>query len=272
MRGEKLCRTFLEIVGRAAKEIDPSVTVLFYGISPLMRDCCDAVSLDDMGDCGDSPEYERAGHSQRCLWASLAAPGGTAVNTSSGYFWGAMNDILLDTAVSGASGTVLPETDDRGASLTPAVRLRWLAVQKWRRQSTSLWQPLFLDASMGGRGSEPELRSWARVEGTGESRGTVAAALRNPGEKPVSYRQLPGVAFTGSWALISLDGRDLGLCGRLAAIPFSPGTIRIGGSFLAVDEVEPGGKETRRGAEASRAELTVSRGESERILGYVLSR
>lgn len=237
MRGECLCIALAQIIGQAAREANPDITILYYGISPLTAGLYDMISLDDMGDCGSSPDYERTGHSQRCLWAALAARHGMPINTSSGYFWDVMEDILLDTVVTGVCGTVLPMTDTRGKTIKLDIESRWLAVTQWRRRETSQWFPLFLDCDMGGSGSEPQLRSWARLEEHNGSRGVYAAALRGEGSEWNMYDALPGICFVGKWALVSLDEQDICHCRRLAVIPFSSGRITCIGSFGRVEKI-----------------------------------
>lgn len=273
MRGEKLCHTLLEIVGQAAKEVKPEITIMYYGISPFVSDVIDLISLDDMGDCGESPEYERAGHSQRCLWASLAAAQGMPLNASSGYFWGSMDDILLDTFVVGASGTVLPRMDGRKKSITPYMERRWSAVRQWGRAHTSRWSPLLLDCDMGGSGSEPYLRSWARLEERDGKQLICAASLRGDSSKLTAFESLPGIEFSGKWAIVSLDEKDIYTCERLAIVPFSSGQLKIKGIFKQVQIQNSDNKLTAINNPADN-QLTLAAGLEalDNIIGYVLQR
>ena len=252
MRGEKLAHTLLKIIGDAAREVNPAISIIYYGISPLMSDAYDIVSIDDMGDCGDSPAYEKLGHTQRAMWASLAAAHGTAINASSGYFWDSFNDILLDTFVIGVPGTVLPQTDSLGKSITPAISARWSAAQKWCRRGESQWSPLFLDCDTGGRGSEPSVRSWARCE----NGGIYSCALRNESGSAISFDALKGIAFTGKWAVVSADDSGIYACKKLAVIPFSAGTIKFDDRFANVEIISDGGEIVSSKSADGKATLT----------------
>lgn len=238
-RGEKLCLALLDIIVKAAREVKPDITIIYYGINPLLFHSFDLLSFDDMGDCGSSADYEIAGHSQRCLWASLVSSSGMALNTSSGYYWKAFSEILLDTAVAGVNGSVLPETDEAGMSISPFHICRWRAIQKWRRK-TPRWKPLWLDANFGGSGSEPKIGSWARIEGPEGTQGIFSAALRGKGDGSCFFYDLKGIEFTGKWGLISQDSKDIFSSRELAVIPFSKGCIKINREFGSVKLVKLG--------------------------------
>jgi hypothetical protein len=265
LRGEKLCAALMRIVGEAAMEEYAGITILYYGISPLLRGLCNMISLDDMGDCGDSPEYERLGHSQRLVWASLAAPHGMPANASSGYYWDSFEDIILDSIVLGTCGNVLPIVDQRGKTFTQSSLARWLAVQKWRRRRSSVWTPLFLESGMGGRGSEPFIRSWARVEDCG----ICAAALREGSD--IRLRGLEGIQFCGKWGIVSLGKGDIYHCGEISVIPFAPGWISFEGNFASLDMVLADGRRRRLDA-GDDARIEASRADLDSLMGFVLTR
>ena len=231
MRGEKLCQTLLELTSSAAREENADISIIYYGINPLQSAHFDIVSIDDMGDCGESPEYELSGHSQRSLWASLTAPYGMAICASSGYYWGSFNEILLNSAVLGAQGTVLPLTDGLGNSITPAIALRWRALQELRVKSTSIYTAKLLDCDMGGRGSEPLVRSWARIEQVDGENFIRSAALRSRAElrsradEWAEFAELPGMRFIGEWAVIWAND------GNCRIVPFSAGRFEICGGY-----------------------------------------
>jgi len=273
MRGERLAYTLLKIIGDAAREVNPAISIMYYGINPLLSDAYDIISIDDMGDCGDSPAYEKLGHTQRSLWASLASAQGTAVNTSSGYYWDSFNDILLDTFVIGTQGTVLPQTDSLGKSITPEISARWAAAQRWCRRSTSRWSPLFLDCDMGGDGSEPSMRSWARIE---EDDKICSAALRNETAAAASSDSLSGISFTGKWAIVSLDERDIHTCKKLAVIPFSSGAIQLDGNYKSTQIVPAGSDGAPSGCEATshggKLTLTANGSGLAQALGFILEK
>ncbi|MBB6734802.1 hypothetical protein [Cohnella zeiphila] len=276
-RGERLAYSLLKLIYDAAKSVDPDITIIYYGIHPLMRDVADLISIDDLGDAGDSAAHEIAGHNQRCLWASLAARHGMAVNTSTGYYYGALGSILLDTAVVGVNGLTLGETDNDGSRMEPADLNRWTALQTWRRRTCG-WKPLWLDADLGSLKGEPRLGSWGRLEaapdGAGASRLT-ALTLRGDESAAFSYPVAGSVSFTGRWALIAQDDRDIADAERVACIPFAAGELRLDRSFSRVQVyASAGGKVTpARTVEAGdlpERKLMVTEGELASIAGFVI--
>ncbi|GAA3400541.1 hypothetical protein ACFFNY_16215 [Paenibacillus hodogayensis] len=234
LRGERLCAELLRIVGAAAKAVSPDITIIYYGLHPLLHPLTDMINIDDLGDAGESAAYERSGHNQRCMWAALAAAHGMPVNTSTGYFAGAVESILLDTAVVGANGLTLGEFDSDGQRMTETHLCRWHALERWGRR-TSRWKPLWLDADPGISGEEPSIISWGRVEDINGSDRITALALRGSPEGETAYDGLAGIRFSGQWAIVSQDERDVFETKRLACIPFSPGTISIDRTFTAVE-------------------------------------
>lgn len=275
-RGERLCLALLEIIVKAAKEVNPDITIIYYGVNPLLFHTFDLLSFDDMGDCGNSAEYEIAGHSQRCVWASLVSSIGMPLNTSSGYYWGALNEILLDTAVVGVNGSNLPATDEEGMSISRFHICRWRAIQKWRRK-TSRWTPLWLDTNLGRSGSEPMTGSWARLEDAEGAQGIVSASLRGRGDYIGCFDGLKGIQFTGKWALISQDEKDIYTSRELAVIPFSGGSIKIDSAFRSVKQVRlgPGNIEETMDLKIQAGNgLTLTAGEDElnEIIGYLIYR
>jgi hypothetical protein len=255
-RGERLAYHLLKLTYDAAKEVDPLVTIIYYGITPLLRGVTDLISLDDLGDAGDSATYELAGHNQRCLWASLAAAHGMPINTSTGYYWDTFESILLDTAVVGTNGLTLGEFDSDGKRITATGMNRWAALHAWRRRSCG-WMPLWLDADTGSLKGEPKLLSWGRVEGamnlsegdSGERASMevpslTALALRIDGGSAggiagsesglTGYEQVPYLRFSGNWALIAQDDLDLESSAHFACIPFKAGTLALEGDFASV--------------------------------------
>ncbi|WP_133257504.1 hypothetical protein [Paenibacillus montanisoli] len=243
-RGERLAFTLLKLIYDAAKSVDPGITIIYYGIHPLMRSVSDLINLDDLGDAGDSAAHEAAGHNQRCLWSSLAARHGMAVNTSTGYYWDTLSEILLDTAVVGVNGLTLGETDNDGKRMTQADITRWTALQTWRRRTCG-WKPLWLEAELGSSKGEPKLVSWGRLESdeapaADESGGDsaprlTALALRNNRTEPIQYAAVASsVTFMGSWALIAQDDADLAVSASFVCIPFSAGELRLERPFQQV--------------------------------------
>ncbi|MFD0670731.1 hypothetical protein [Cohnella sp. GCM10027633] len=230
-RGERLALELLRIIRDAAKSVHPEVTIIYYGIHPIMSRYCDLVSIDDLGDAGDSADYERSGHNRRCLWAALAGATGMPVNTSTGYYWDALPSILLDTAVVGTNGLTLGTADSAGKPMTDAMMQRWNALEAWRRRETARWEPLWLEVELGGMHAETDIVSWGRIE-----RGGVLAALALRGDRrePKRYEQVPFVSFAGHWALIAQDDLGVDASRSLACIPFTAGTLRLEREFSTV--------------------------------------
>lgn len=273
-RGEKLCRQLLNIITKAAKAVKPDITIIYYGISPLLHDTFDLLSLDDMGDCGSSPEYEISGHSQRCMWAALTSSQGIPANTSSGYFWKTLDEILLDTAVTGVNGSVLAYRDERANIMSPSQICRWRAIQKWHRRTT-LWNPLWLDVNMGGHGSEPSISSWGRKEREDGIYKIFSLSLRGKPESICSFSELEGIEFTGKWAVISQDDKDIYSSHMLAIIPFSTGNIKIARKFTSVQQLRLDGtgeekKDELVAGEKDNLVLTASEAELNETIGYLI--
>ncbi|SDU75434.1 hypothetical protein SAMN04488563_4968 [Jiangella alkaliphila] len=213
LRGERLSQELHRIVAEAARRADPDVAILVYGLHPLHLALADVVALDDMGDHGAA--HEGAGHRHWSVWAALAGTGGVTVNGSSGYDWAQDDEVLLDTAVLGAPGAVLPLLS---SNPSPAARqlARRRALNRWHRR-TRTWRPLWLSSSVGSLTAEPDVRSWGRLEN-----GVLTALCLRDGAAP------PELAYTGRWALIAQDDADLrsGM-GRAAAVSVAAGTLRL---------------------------------------------
>ncbi|WP_372633146.1 hypothetical protein [Cohnella sp.] len=290
-RGERLAYALLKLTCEAAKSVDPAVTLIYYGINPLLRDVTDLINLDDLGDAGDSAAHEIAGHNQRCLWASLAAAHGMPVNTSTGYYWDTLGPILLDTAVVGVNGLTIGEFDVDGKRITAADQARWIALQTWHRRTCG-WKPLWLDADTGSLQGEPKLISWGRLEATSEGDTTASAATtaaeaaltalalrNNDGAEAKRYEQAPYLRFTGQWAILSQDGLDLKISKRFVCIPFSAGTLAIDGEFSGVQaygavdgRLTPLDAESAFSSGPPELRLEVSDGELSKLAGFEIQR
>ncbi|QHW34760.1 hypothetical protein GZH47_30830 [Paenibacillus rhizovicinus] len=276
-RGERLAFELLKLIYDAAKSVDNAITIIYYGIHPLMRSVSDLINLDDLGDAGDSAEHELSGHNQRCLWASLAARHGMAVNTSTGYYWDTLGSILLDTAVVGVNGLTLGECDNDGKRMTASDIQRWTALQNWHRRTCG-WKPLLLDAGTGSLKGEPKLGSWGRLESDADAADAgllTALALRSESSSAVSYPVAGTVAFTGNWALIAQDNADLSDSASVACIPFAAGEIAFSRPFNQVREfTAEGGKlvcvRTLQASELPEGKLVVTADRLASIVGYLL--
>ncbi|HWB99219.1 MAG TPA: hypothetical protein VG672_21065, partial [Bryobacteraceae bacterium] len=214
LRGERLAFELLRTIRDAAREVDPKVAVQYYGIHPLMRAVTDVVALDDLGDAGG---YEAEAHGQWSVWSALAAAQGVAVMASSGYDWAADAEILLNTAVIGSPGSVLPVPAPPDA--VPARR----AVARWHRRTTG-WRPLWLNSEKGSIGHEPRVRCWGRLEGPDR---LTAVALREEHPEGAAAAPLRGMKWRGRWALISQDEQDIFHTRLLACIPFGSGWLEL---------------------------------------------
>ncbi len=276
LRGERLCSELLKIITDAAKEAKPDIAMIYYGLHPLLHDRFDVINIDDLGDAGDSAEYEALGHNQRCMWSALAARRGMLINTSTGYYWETLEQILLNTAVVGTNGLTLGAADRTGKAMTDSQRLRWLALDKWRRPGSG-WSPLWLDADFGDVSREPVVRSWGRVESHQSDDRITALALRQASGDEMAYPQLSGIRFTGDWALIAQDNEDIWHCSKLACIPFAPGTLTFEGAFGAVIEFRH--HEERETSQVStpsdhsgNVTVSISGNELNEIVGFMLVR
>jgi hypothetical protein len=225
LRGERFSYTLLKIIADAAREVDPGVTIQYYSIHPLMAPIEDLITLDDLGDAGGQ---EAAGHGEWSIWAALAGVQGRAINASSGYDWGEDNEVLLDTAVIGAPGSILP-LPTGGEAPAPGLDFNHRrALVQWYRPTT-LWKPLWLNSEKGAIGREPRPRCFGRLEPIrGEDRLT-ALVLRpeGAGENEMDVPGLGKVHWQGRWAIIAQDDETLAASHRLACIPFEGGILRL---------------------------------------------
>lgn len=229
MRGERTTCSLMQAIVESAREIDPDVTIQYYGIHPLMRPVTDMVTLDDLGDAGGK---EAAGHAQWSVWSALAGLQGTAINASSGYDWQSDAEILLDTAVIGAPGAILPLPPGKEPPATmstwcpPGAIAHRQALARWHRRQVG-WRPLWLNSEAGSLKSDPQLRCFGRLETDGGKQMLTALALRDEGKQSLSAKDLPGVHWQGRWAIISRDWKDIYTASTLACIPFDGGWLQL---------------------------------------------
>ncbi|MGX5682759.1 hypothetical protein [Schumannella luteola] len=218
-RGERLGDALYRILADAAREEDPGVMIQLYGIHPLHAQIADLIALDDMGDHGDHAEAE--GHRHWSVWAALLGAHGVVVNGSSGYFWDQDGEVVLDTAVLGSPGAVLPLFDERQRP-TPRQLARRRAINRWHR-TTSRWDPLWLDSELGRIDVQPRVASWGRVEPGGV---LAALCLRAESAGRLDDPALASLAHSGDWALVSLDGAGV-FEGATAVIPVTSGVLEL---------------------------------------------
>jgi hypothetical protein len=222
-RGERLAYELMKIIVDAAREVKPDVTIQYYGIHPLMRPVTDVVALDDLGDAGG---YEVEAHGQWSVWSALAAAHGTALMASSGYDWNADPEILLDTAVIGAPGSVLPLPRPGEPPLAESRIAHRQALARWYRRTTG-WEPLWLNSELGALGHEPALHCFGRIERVEGSGRLTALALRAQKPDEVQGKPLRGMRWEGRWALISQDDGSVFASKKLACIPFDAGYLEV---------------------------------------------
>jgi hypothetical protein len=211
-RGERMAYALYKLVADAAREVNPSIVLQCWGLSPLMRPAYNMVSLDDLGDAGSQ---EATGHRQWSVWAALAGQMGTAIMASSGYDWSAIPDILLNTAIIGVPGGVFGINTADGRRASPSLLSRLRALTLWYRRSTR-WIPLWLNTEKGSLRHEPLARCWGRLEPIdGEDRLTVLA-LRDGVDKLDNRSELREMDWNGRWAIIAQDDADIYSSTRLA--------------------------------------------------------
>jgi len=221
LRGERCGEALMKIVVTAAREINPQITIQYYGITPLLKSLVDMVALDDIGDCG---ELESAGHSEWSIWAALAGLQGFAVMASSGYDWHQDATIVMNTAIIGSSGAVLPVKMPDGAAVPSRYICRRLAIARWQRHTRG-WAPLWLNTEKGAHGVRPCVRNWGRLEKwNGETR-LVSLILKDGSRVDLCEGRL--ARWSGRWILISQDENSIFQTSQLALIPLEAGWIEV---------------------------------------------
>ncbi len=267
LRGERMGHELYRIVRDAVKAEDPSVAIQLYGIHPLHAALADVVALDDMGDHGDRAEGE--GHRHWSVWAALLGAHGVIVNGSSGYQWDQDGEVVLDTAVLGTPGAVLPLLDP-AQPVPPRALARRRAINRWHRRTVS-WRPAWLNSELGRTDAQPRVNSWGRLE-----HGVLTAlCLREAGA--LDPASAAGFTHTGDWAVIALDS-DLG--GDFAAIPVAEGELRVARAGVRVERwmggvaepVEPEWVDGELVLRATDAELERRTGGLDRLRGPAVDR
>ncbi|GAB3959953.1 hypothetical protein GCM10028805_57000 [Spirosoma harenae] len=217
-RGENLAYTLLKLIADAAREINADITIQYYSIHPLFRGVQNLLALDDLGDAGGR---EAEGHGQWSVWSSLAGQQGMPIMASSGYDWNADEDVLLNTAIIGAQGAVLPRKLDDGAPVPPQKISKRVALALWHRQTVG-WTPLWLNSQKGNFSQEPTPNCWGRLE----NNQLTALALRES-SIPFDKSAIRAMQWRGRWAIISQDEHSIFDTKKLALIPFDGGSIEL---------------------------------------------
>jgi hypothetical protein len=220
-RGERYSFELLKLISETAKSIDPDVTVMYYGINPLYLPLADLISLDDQGDLWYSI---KEGHGQWSIWASLLSDKQVAISGSSSYDWTTDDEVILNTFILGSPGSVLGSHMDDGSAVPEKYINRRLAVNKWYRKSI-IWEPLWLNSSVGNLLAAPALNCWGRTEKIEGKDEITALVLR--GEKVNTMNKLDAFEWEGRWAVISQTNAGVLEAKQLAIVPFDAGYISV---------------------------------------------
>ena len=238
LRGERTAEELIRVITETARALRPGITIQYYSPHPLFRRHVDLITLDDLGDAGSD---EAGGHGQWSVWAALAATSGVALCASSGYDWDSDADVLLNTAVIGAPGAVLPTRLPDGTPVPLSLVARRRALARWHRRRTT-WSPLWLNSRKGRIGQEPRPRCWGRLEQVGAGELLTALALREDGDdvgevldvgevggdgEVGAWASLRGMRWDGRWALIAQDDRDVFGSRTLVCVAFEGGRLRL---------------------------------------------
>ncbi len=214
-RGEKYPYTVFKIIADAAHEIDPDITIQYYSIHPLHKGQ-NLLSLDDLG---DTWLWEDKGHDKWSIWAAHAGLRGAAITASTGYEWHVLPEILLNCAVLGAPGSVLPRQMEDTVHVPQKYISLFNAMSRWHRHTTG-FVPLWLNSETGSLKAEPALNCWGRIEINGKDSVITALSLREKNKERLEPESINNIRFSKRWALISLDERSIFETGKLACIPF----------------------------------------------------
>ncbi len=221
IRGERYTFELFKLIVEAAKSVNPDVTIMYYGISPLFHPLSDMVSLDDQGDMW----YEtKQGHGQWTIWASLLSDKQVALSGSSSYDWFTDDHIILNSFILGSPGSVLGTQLDDGSNVPEKYLNRRLAINKWYRK-TIQWEPLWLNSQLGDFNNPPIIKCVARTE-LSDGKKQITVLVLN-GEKDNSINELKAFEWKGRWAIVSQTEDGILETNRLAVIPFDVGYLKI---------------------------------------------
>ncbi len=272
LRGERMGFELTRLITDAAKEINPNVTIQYYGIHPLMSRVTDIVALDDLGDAGI---WEASGHAEWSIWATLVGSTGTAIMASSGYNWNDDEEILLNTLVIGAPGCVLPLKAATDQALSPARLLHRRALSCWHRRTTQ-WRPLWLDSEPGRINAAPHLACWGRLETFQGREYLTALALRMTELRHAPPSQLGVDGWEGRWGLIAQDDRSIQSSSQLACIPMDAGWIELDMEFpnprVAAVTMEGEAPASEARVDQNKIRIEVSPERIHQIQGYLVTR
>ena len=222
-RGERYAYELYRLIDSVAKNIDPSVSIMYYGISPLWTEIEDVISLDDQGDLWYAA---KAGHDEWSIWASLLSSRKILLTGSSGYDWQKDAEAVLNSCILGVPSAVLPVTGINKENPSPEYLNRRLAINSWYRK-TIQWTPLWLNSHTGDLNGPPVLNCWGRMERKDSLSVLTALVLRPDEKEKIQNEKINTIRWTGTWALITQDDRDLFSSEKIALIPFDSGRISI---------------------------------------------
>ena len=222
LRGENYAFTLLKLISDVAREANPDITIQYYSIHPLFKPVQNLLALDDMGDAGNE---EARGHAEWSIWSALAGMQGMAVMASSGYDWDADKEVLMNTAIIGSPGLVLPASY-KGGEIPATMINRRLALTRCYRKTTG-WEPLWLNSKKGSLTENPALRCWGRVETINGKKNLTALTLRDREKQTLDPAEIENLDFSGDWSLISQDDHSVWQSKKLAIIPFGTGYLKF---------------------------------------------
>jgi hypothetical protein len=113
---------------------------------------------------------------------------------------------------------------DDGSAVPEKYINRRLAVNKWYRKSI-IWEPLWLNSSVGNLLAAPALNCWGRTEKIEGKDEITALVLR--GEKVNTMNKLDAFEWEGRWAVISQTNAGVLEAKQLAIVPFDAGYISV---------------------------------------------
>ena len=245
--GERFLSKSLEVIVKAMREENPDLVVLYYSLSPLLLDCIDLHSPDDLFLClGDyAPETNR-----RLFFSSLLGEIGMPTWGSSGYDWLTAPEVWFDTAALGALGSLLSFSGPQAEEYCKPERVAKFNGLAQAVRVSNTFSILPIDAVYLGPERGAHSSSWARIE-NGE---VVLVALRErclDGLKGSGkFRDL--VSSTTSVVVASKTNDGLARASKLAVVPYGEGevTLKREGSETAHAEATEhyfgGGSKTRQ--------------------------
>jgi hypothetical protein len=217
LRGERHTFEMIKLISRTAKETDPNVSILYYGIHPSFAEFIDYVSLDDQDDMWFA---FKEGHDQWTVWASLLSGHNVVITGSSCYDWHKDAEVILNTFLLGSPSAVLATQMPDGAPVPDRYLNRRLAVNKWFRRSVR-WQPLWLNSHLGNLSEFPKLNCCGRLEN-----GKLTTLILR-GNKVSGYETLEPFEWAGRWAIVAQDDRAISESATVAIVPFDAGHISM---------------------------------------------